>query len=245
MSVFFEIHQGLPREAPGGDVFTRRAFEVLPPLEHPAILDIGCGPGAQTLELARLSNGHITAIDTHTPFLDHLRQRAQEAGVGDRIHPQPISMMELPFPDHTFDVIWSEGAIYIIGVEEGLRQWRRCLKPGGYLVFSELVWLQPDPPAPVRDFWTVAYPDMQSLEVVGDRCQSQGYHPIATFVLPPTAWENYYGPMEARIQALRQIYAQQPEALDELEQEQQEIDIYRQFSDWYSYAFFVLQLPLS
>lgn len=245
MNIFFEVHRDLPREAPGGDIFTRQAFESLPPLDgHPAILDIGCGPGAQTLVLAQLSSGDITAIDTHAPFLDCLRQRARDAGVGDRIHPQCISMMALPFPDATFDLIWSEGAIYIIGVEAGLQQWRRYLKPGGYLVFSELVWLHANPPAPVRDFWQSAYPAMQTVGEVGDRCQVQGYCLLDQFVLPAAAWENYYQPMEGRIQDLRQVYAQQPDALTVLEQEQQEIDIYRQFSDWYSYAFFVLQLPI-
>ncbi|MBE9099996.1 class I SAM-dependent methyltransferase [Vacuolonema iberomarrocanum] len=245
MSVFFEVHRDLPREAPGGDAFTRQAFETLPSLDQPAILDIGCGPGAQTLALANLSDGDITAIDTHAPFLDCLRQRARAAGVRNRIHPMLISMMDLPFPNETFDIIWSEGAIYIIGVEAGLQQWQRCLKPGGYLVFSELVWLHPKPPKPVRDFWQSAYSAMQTVEEVGDRCHAQGYRLLNQFVLPTAAWENYYRPMENRIQQLRQVYAQQPNALQELDQEQQEIEIYRQFSDWYSYAFFVLQLPIS
>lgn len=47
-------------------------------------------------------------------------------------------MFELPFSANTFDIIWSEGAIFIIGFEQGLREWKPFLKLGGYLVLSEL-----------------------------------------------------------------------------------------------------------
>ena len=43
--IFFEIHQGLPREGPGRNEYTRKAFEMLPKLDNPRILDIGCGSG--------------------------------------------------------------------------------------------------------------------------------------------------------------------------------------------------------
>jgi hypothetical protein len=46
--IFFEIHQGLPREGPGRNDYTQKAFEILPKMERPRILDIGCGPGGPT-----------------------------------------------------------------------------------------------------------------------------------------------------------------------------------------------------
>ncbi len=53
MELFFEIHSGLPREGPGDDASTRKAFSMVPSLPaSPLILDIGCGPGMQTLELS-------------------------------------------------------------------------------------------------------------------------------------------------------------------------------------------------
>jgi SAM-dependent methyltransferase len=51
------------------------------------------------------------------------------------------SMDALDFDDETFDIIWSEGAIYIMGFETGVKQWRNFLKPGGYLAVSEITWL--------------------------------------------------------------------------------------------------------
>jgi len=53
LDIFFEIHKDLPREGPGGNEYTRKAFYMLGDLPpEPYILDIGCGPGMQTIELA-------------------------------------------------------------------------------------------------------------------------------------------------------------------------------------------------
>ncbi|WP_448563145.1 class I SAM-dependent methyltransferase [Trichothermofontia sp.] len=137
--IFGQIHCDLPREIPGGAVYTEQALGYLPPLSQPQILDIGCGPGEQTLTLARLTDGQIMAIDTHQPYLDRLQAEANSRGWGDRIHCRQASMFDLSFVETPVDLIWSEGAIYLIGFTEGLQQWRSVLKPGGYLVVSELV----------------------------------------------------------------------------------------------------------
>ena len=73
-------------------------------------------------------------------------------------------MNDLPFPDGRFDLIWSEGAVYIMGFDKALVKWRPLAKPGGYLVVSELSWFRPDPPAEIRDFWGHHYPAMRSVD---------------------------------------------------------------------------------
>ena len=65
---FHELFEALPRQGPGLDESTRHALGLLPPLgPDQSILDIGCGSGVQTLELARRSR-RITATDLHRPF---------------------------------------------------------------------------------------------------------------------------------------------------------------------------------
>lgn len=240
--IFFQIHSGLPREAPGSEASTLRAFSMLPGLPaYPHILDIGCGPGAQTVTLARASQAEIKAIDTHQPFLEDLTNRAAKAGVAERIHPINTSMFDLKF-DEPFDLIWSEGAVYIMGFERGLSEWRRLLKPGGFIVVSELSWLKPNPPETVRRFWETAYPGMATVDDNLAHLTSAGYRSIGHFTLPESDWwDNYYHPMAARINALRDQHHENTEAQQLLDIEQAEIDLYRQFSDWYGYVFYIGQ----
>ena len=115
MSIFFEIHQDLPRAGPGDNSQTRKALSMLTDLPaRPRILDIGCGPGMQTIELAKQTDGTITAMDNHVPFLEALRRRSMEEGLGGRINILQASMFDLGFEKESVDVIWSEWAIYII-----------------------------------------------------------------------------------------------------------------------------------
>lgn len=240
--VFWSIHRDLPREGPGCDAATLQAFAMLPDLPAvPAILDIGCGPGAQTIALARAGQAVITAVDTHQPFLDDLARRAAQAGVAARIRPVKASMFDLAF-DACFDLLWSEGAIYIIGFQEGLRRWRRLLRPGGYLAVTELSWLKPDPPAAALRFWQEAYPGMASVERNLAHLSAAGYRSLGHFTVPESGWwEEYYRPMAARIAQARATYRDNPDALRVLDVEYAEIELYRQYAAWYGYEFYVMR----
>jgi SAM-dependent methyltransferase len=239
--LFFEIHTDLPREGPGNFASTQTAFSKLSDLpETPRILDIGCGPGQQTLDLAKLSRGTIVAIDNHLPYIDALARRAKQAGLSDRIDARVGDMSALDFGTERFDLIWAEGAIYSIGFETGLRQWKRWLNRPGWIAVTEITWLTQNPPLEVREFWEQDYPAMQTIEENLKTIERAGYEAIAHFTLPESAWlDDYYTPLERRVSALRQKYADRPEALAIIESEQWEIDLYRQYSDAYGYVFYL------
>lgn len=153
--IFFQIHSGLPREGPGSKVSTQRAFSNIQDLPaKPMILDIGCGPGAQTLGLAQLSTGLIYALDNHGPFIEGLKKQVRRHQLTERVFPLLGDMRALPFDNEHFDLIWAEGYIYTIGVEQGLTRWRPYLKKRGYLAFSDVAWLRENPPGELRDFWS-------------------------------------------------------------------------------------------
>ena len=63
--IFLDIHKDLPRQGSGRDIYTQKAFEMIPKIKTPLILDIGRGPGIQTIHLAKISDGKIIAIDIH------------------------------------------------------------------------------------------------------------------------------------------------------------------------------------
>jgi SAM-dependent methyltransferase len=244
-AIFWEVHSGLEREGPGDHASLRRALGMMVSLPaKPNILDVGCGPGAQSLALAEQTDGTITSVDTHQPFLDALNQSAAARGFADRIRTVNASMASMPFAERTFDAIWSEGAIYMMGLREGLVNWKRFLKPGGYIAVTEPCWTKSEAEIPdeARETWK-EYPAIASVEKILPVVEAAGYREIGHVVLPPSAWWNYYGPMEARIAMLRKRYRGNPAALKGLDLAWSEIDAYRRYGVFYSYLFLVMQLP--
>jgi SAM-dependent methyltransferase len=242
VSLFWRLHSGLPREGPGSDESTLKALRTvagsLP--AAPRILDVGCGPGMQTLVLARETAGHVTAVDCHQPFLDELNRRAARQGLTERIATVNASMSALDFPDAAFDLIWSEGAIYVMGFAEGLRAWKRLLKRGGVIAVTEISWLGPNIPEEAATFWRRAYSAMTDVATNLRTLESVGYAPLAHFVLPEAAWwDHYYAPLEQRIDALQDEYRDDQEALAFLHGERTQITLYRKYSASYGYVFYL------
>ena len=244
-NLFRELTEGLPRQGPGSAAATRRALAMMRGLpKRPRVLDVGCGPGAQTIELARATGGSIIAVDHSARFLGELERRAQAAGVESQIAMLRASMFDMEFAEESFDLIWSEGAIYIRGFGAGLAAWRRFLQPHGWIAVSELSWLVEEPPQEPRAFWARRYPGMQSVEENRAAVAAAGYIDLATFVLPSQDWwDNYYGPAEARLAELRAKYAADTEALAALNEIQREYDLFRKYSDSYGYVFYVMRKP--
>jgi SAM-dependent methyltransferase len=194
------------------------------------------------MELARLSNGEITGLDFHQPYLDRLSTKIGEEGLSDRVQAVHGSMFEMAFPEESFDIIWAEGSIYIIGFERGLTEWRRLLKPGGTLVAGEVAWLRQDPPEELSLFWQENYPGIRTIQENLSLIPACGYEVIGHFTLPEDAWWiGYYDPVEKRLKGLRKKYSDDPEALALLDAEQAEIDMYRKYSDWYGSVFFLMK----
>lgn len=232
----------LPRLGPGCEAATVRALEAMTGLpERPRILDVGCGTGAQTLVLARHTRGEIVAVDNHPPFLGALRARAAEAGLADRVETVEADMAAVAFDDGSFDVVWSEAAIYCVGFEEGLRRWRRFLAPDGWVAVSEATWLCARPSAAARRFWESEYPAITDAASNLARLEACGYRSVTHFTLPASAWWDYYRPLERRVDALERSSAGDAERTRFLESVRAEIEMYRRHGSEYGYIFYVAQ----
>jgi ubiquinone/menaquinone biosynthesis C-methylase UbiE len=162
--------------------------------------------------------------------------------LADRIEVQNESMFDLKFERDSFDVIWSEGAIYIMGFEKGLREFKPLLKKGGYVAVTEISWLKPNPPAELKSYWDKDYPGMDTVDGNLARLADAGYREISHFVLPDSCWwDDYYNPLEKRIVMLEKKYADDSEAQDLLNENRREIEFFRKYSDFYGYVFYVMQ----
>ena len=240
--VFWKLHQGLPQQAPGSDASTRRALAMIPGLPAaPRILDLGCGPGRQSIVLAQETEGKVVAVDLLARFLAELDARAETAGIQDRIETVEASMADLPYAADSFDLIWSEGAIYNMGFAEGLGGWRGLLRTGGAMAVTDAVWLEDDPPETASRFWKVGYPGMLSLGAAGDAVREAGFASLGCFVLAESEWwDDYYTPIEARLDSLARERDDKAWA-DALATHREELEIVRQGRGSFGYAFFVMQ----
>lgn len=242
MDMLFELHSGLSQQAPGNNSSTLRALSMMTSPPHtPSILDVGCGPGRQTIALARITGAKIVGVDIHQPFLDDLKKRAALAGLTDLVTVKNCSMNEMNFEEESFDIVWSEGAIYIIGFDKGLVEWKRFLKPDGFMALTEISWLTDDPPPEAINYWLAEYPAMKTIKQNIEAIEKAGYTFVDSFTLPDSAWwENYYIPLEKKIERFREKYTADREALEFAESSQAEIDLFREYSNSYGYVFYVM-----
>lgn len=190
--------------------------------------------------LARELDAVVTAVDFLPEFLADLEERAHEAGLLDRIETLTDSMDALPFADGAFDAIWAEGAIYNIGFANGVKSWRRFLKPGGVLAVSELTWLTHERPAELQDHWNAEYPEVATAAEKMAVLEASGYSPIGYFPLPKHCWlENYYRPMQARFCEFLTRNGNSGVAQKVVEAEAHEFDLYERYSAFVSYGFYI------
>ncbi len=239
----YEVCEALPRSGPGGNEHTERAFNAIPArFQEPLILDIGCGQGMQTIELAKISNGKIIALDNHSAFFDMLMKKAKKEGVEKNIAPRNMSMLDMNFKDKSFDIIWSEGALYIMGFQNGLKKTRFLLKDNGFLAITQLVYTTSNPPDEVLEYFHKEYPDIKNIQEQIEIIKKENFNLILNFTLPKSAWfNNYYLPMEKELYILNKKYKGNKEALSMFYALQKEIDFYRKFSEFFGYEFFIMQ----
>ncbi len=243
MNYFFELYDNIPRGGPGDNESTKKAFNSFPnPPSNSLILDIGCGPGEQTIELARIIDGKIIALDNHQPFLDKLIDNAKKETLQNKIETTNQSMLEINFKDETFDIIWSEGALYFLGFKNGLNKCNKLLKPQGYMAVTEAVYLLPDPPAPVIDFWKDEYPQIINISTNINIIKEERFDLLSHFTLPKSSWlNNFYNPMEIELEKLLSKYKDNSTATEIYTTIKEEINIYRKYSDYFGYEFFIMQ----
>ncbi len=231
----------IERQGPGSPETTVKALGFVDNLNKDSrIADIGCGSGGQTMVLAQHAPGTITGIDLFPRFIDLFNTNARKFGVSDRVKGVVGNMDNLPFQEEELDLIWSEGAIYNIGFEWGITEWRKFLKPGGYLAVSEASWFTENRPAEIHDFWMDAYPGIDTIPHKVAQLQQAGYIPVATFVLPEICWtDHFYVKQVAAAEIFLHNHRGNPMAEELVANERHEAEIYARFKNYYGYVFYI------
>ena len=231
----------LERQGPGSPEVTLKALSFVDNLTTESrIADIGCGTGGQTRILAAHAPGRITGVDLFPTFIHLFNNQAKKANLQDRVNGIVGSMDNLSFQDEELDLIWSEGAIYNIGFERGLREWRRFLRTGGHIAVSEASWFTEERPAEIDAFWQDAYPGIDTIPNKVAQVQKAGYLPVATFILPENCWtEHFYAPQVAAQETFLKKYVGNKTAEEFIANERHEAKLYRKYRVFYGYVFYV------
>ncbi|MCX4392531.1 MULTISPECIES: methyltransferase domain-containing protein [unclassified Streptomyces] len=124
------------------------------------VLDVGCGPGTITADLAALvAPGRVTAVDTTEEILSRAAEAAAERGL-ENVEFATADVHALDFPDDSFDVVHAHQVLQHVGDPvQALREMRRVCRPGGVVAardsdYAAMAWY---PQVPGLDHWLDLY----------------------------------------------------------------------------------------
>lgn len=127
-------------ESPAGRLRWQRRCAMLAAHVTPAmrVLELGCGAGYYTRELAR-TGAEICAIDISPDLLELARQEVQS----ERVSFVRTNAYAMEFGDDSFDSVIGSSVLHHLDLERAVAEIRRVLKPGGTMVFTEPNMLNP------------------------------------------------------------------------------------------------------
>jgi ubiquinone/menaquinone biosynthesis C-methylase UbiE len=200
--------------------YTRKAYQMLPNIEKPYILDVGCGTGIPTIELAYLSDGDIIGIDIDQNALNELNTKIKKRGFSNRLKTKLCSFMENDFIDNSFDIIWDEGVIHLLDLEKTLKECQRVLKTNGFLIMNETInW--------IKDKFDTFY--------------NFGFKLKDYFILPENSWwTEYYSSLENTLKNLRVKYKNSKNLII-IKQYENEIKIVKKNPKKFDCGFYIMQ----
>jgi ubiquinone/menaquinone biosynthesis C-methylase UbiE len=241
LELICEYFANLERQGPGSPEVTIKALSFIDNLNDKSLIaDIGCGSGGQTMVLAQHAPGNMTGVDIFPTFIDLFNRKAEKLDLQDRVKGIVESMDNLPFQDEELDLMWSEGAIYNIGFERGLNEWRKFLKTGGYIAVSEGTWFTEERPAEIEEFWMDAYPEIDTISNKVAQMQKAGYIPVAAFILPENCWtENYFAPKVDADKFFLEKNAGNKAAEEFIANQRHEAQLYNKYKEFYGYVFYI------
>lgn len=241
INLICEYFSSTERQGPGSPGITIKALSFIDNLsEESNIVDIGCGTGGQTMVLAQHTSGKIRGVDLFPTFIDLFKSNAGKLNLQERVKGIVGSMDDLPFQQEEIDLIWSEGAIYNIGFERGLREWHKFIKTGGYIAVSEVSWFTDERPSEIDEFWMDAYPEIDTIPNKVEQVQKAGYIPVAAFILPEECWtEHFYAPQVSVQEVFLEKYAGNKAVEDFIANQRHETQLYHKYKAFYGYVFYI------
>ena len=130
------------------------------------VLDLGCGYGSTARYLAANFRCRVTGTNISEKELDLARERAAEAGLTHLLTFEYEDFHRLAYPENSYDLVWSQEAfLHAADKNAVLSECRRVLKPGGFLIFTDILVCRDTPAADRKRIYDrVKSPDMWDLD---------------------------------------------------------------------------------
>ena len=237
-----EYFSNVERQGPGSPETTIKALGFIDSLTHKSrIADLGCGTGGQTMTLAQNTSGQIIGMDLFPDFITIFNKHAHTLGFSNRVEGIVGSMIEpLPFEQESLDLVWSEGAIYNIGFERGLNEWRQYIKKNGYIAVSEASWFTDERPDEIYNFWMAHYNEIDTIPNKVAQMQRAGYVPVTSFILPESCWTKHYFAPCCKIQeAFIKKHTGDKTVREFIAGQRHEMELYYKYKKFYGYVFYI------
>ena len=185
MSAIYDLFLRLDRAGPGDAASLERAVQGLTPGAR--VLDAGCGVGADTGALLALGF-EVTALEASEVFAAEVARRHPGARVvvGDMLAP----------PEGPYDLIWSAGAVYNVGVAAALQAWRGVLAPGGKVAFSDLCKRVAVLPPDCAAYWASEGLVLRDAATLEAEVAAAGYRVTGADWVSDQGWADYYEPLD-------------------------------------------------
>lgn len=196
--------------------YLSKAVSIIPGIENPRILDVGCGTGVPTLMVAEKLNGKITAIDTDTKSIAVFRSKVKELNLSDRIRLSNCSLFDIEVENNQYDLVIAEGLLNVIGFQKGFLRIKKLLKRKGFIIIHDELKNQ-----------------NEKIEFIGNNsCKI-----LDSFVLDEQVWWNgYFKCLEKEISSITNN-----ELLKLFEYDLQEIKLFKKNPSPYTSVYYIIE----
>ena len=157
------------------------------------VLEIGSGVGITSCYLAKEVGCKVVAIDISSEMLRRAKERIRRKGVMDRVELVVADAQELPFMDNSFDAVICESVlVFIRDKHKAVNEFKRVLKPGGYVGFNEVTWIE-DPPRELVEYLSTALGGARFLapEEWRSLLEESGFSNIIVRIYRTSAWRQW------------------------------------------------------
>lgn len=234
---FYLAFKDLDRLAPGSDASTLKVLDLLnvDANSNLNILEVACGPGADTLVLADyFKSSEIEAIDLFPHYLNLLNEKIKENDLESRVFTYEMDMNDLDFANEEMDLIFSHAGVEIMGFKKALNRWKRILKPEGFLIVSDLTWIK-KPEKESIDFWKNNYAEIDTTQNKITQLEKLGFEYVNHFILDKNEFNDYYSRLDDNLTQLKSDKS----ANDFIKQLKREIKISK--NEDYSYVYYIMR----